>query len=97
MMRYLPILDELFDSDIYFLLIGGFLIALGVSIFIKETKKQLWCMLGSLIVYAGCEIGCAFIVKSYGPAFLLLFIGTFALGAFLGFLIGFIISKIRNR
>ena len=97
MMRYLPILDELFDSDMYFLLIGGFLIALGIGLFIKDTRKELYCLIGSLVVYVGCEVGCAFIVKSYGPAFLLLFLGTFALGAFLGFLIGLIITKIRNR
>ena len=96
-MKYLPILDELFDSDMYFLLIGGFLIALGVGIFIKETRKQLWCMIGSFAVYVCSELIIDFVVKSYGPAFLFLFIGTFALGAFLGFLFGFIISKVRDK
>lgn len=91
-MKFLPILDELFASDsIIFLLIG---LACAILMGIK-TKKHLVGALISLLVYIICEIISNF-HTGYLTEILLLFVGTTALGGFVGFIVFLIVFKIKN-
>lgn len=83
-MKYLPILQELFESDTYLFLIMGFVIALGIGF---SNKRR--CIKGiviSVVVYVVCEL-LSNIPSNYAIIFLLLFMGTIAVGACLGFVI----------
>ena len=55
MMRYLPILDELFSSDSFLFALIGLAAALPAGIKMKKAKKSLTAMLVCLAVYAVCE------------------------------------------
>lgn len=93
-MRYLPALDELFHSDsVIFLLIGlVFTVPIAVRI---DSRKNLVGIIISVIIYGTCEMA-SNVHTSYLLEIILLFVGTIAIGSVLGFLIGFIISKIRK-
>lgn len=87
-MRYLPVLQELFESDTVFFLLIGLAISLAVGARIKERRKRLVCIFAALILYGVCE-GISNIRTGYLLELLSLFVGTAAIGAFLGNIIGF--------
>ena len=95
-MRYLPILDELFSSDTVTILAIGLIIGLVFSLMLKETKKKIYGLIGSLVIYLVCELVCD-LSSSYAVGMGFLFLGTYALGTSLGFLLGIIVSKIRKK
>ena len=82
-MRYLPILEELCSSD-------SVIVALVISVKFCDTKRNLIGLIGSFVVYAICEVLSNF-YTNYMLEIALLFAGTLALGAFIGFLIGSIV------
>lgn len=94
-MRYLPIMDELFSSDSIAFLLIGLVIALVIGIKLKEVKKTTLGIVVSLIVYILSEVISNF-CTAYLLEFVALFIGTVAIGCFLGFLVAVIISKLRK-
>lgn len=94
-MRYLPILEELCSSDSVLLMVAGVIVALVISVKFCDTKRNLIGLIGSFVVYAICEVLTNF-YTNYMLEIALLFAGTLALGAFIGFLIGSIVS-VRTR
>lgn len=95
-MKYLPIINELFSSDsIIFMLIGVFL-AVFIGMKMKDAKKNLIGIIASLIIYAICEV-ISNIHTTFMIELLLLFVGTIAIGGFVGFLIFGAVSKIRMK
>lgn len=95
-MKYLPIFQELFESDsIIFMLIG-----LGLSLFIgiklNDIKKNIFSLASSVALYTICEL-ISNIHTNYMIEFILLFVGTVAIGGITGFLISTIIVNIRKH
>lgn len=95
-MKYLPILDELFSSDSIIFLLIGLAIAFAISFKIKSDKKRKVGMVASLITYAVCEI-VSNIPAPFLVSIIALFVGTIAIGGFLGFLVSFVVIKIKNK
>ena len=89
-MRYLPILEELCSSDSVLFMAAGVIVALVISVKFCDTKRNLIGLIGSFVVYAICEVLSNF-YTNYMLEIALLFAGTLALGAFIGFLIGSIV------
>lgn len=94
-MRYFPIFDELFSSDSIIFMFIGLVIASIIGVKTKSTRKNLIGIIGSLIVYVICEV-VSNIHTNFAIELLLIFVGTVAIGSFIGFLIGLIVSKIRK-
>ncbi len=94
-MKYLPILDELFSSDSVIFLLIGLAIATVIGIKMKKTRKNIIGVAVCLVVYGACEI-VSQIRLNYLVAFIALFVGTIAIGGFIGFSIGLIVSKFRR-
>ena len=88
-MRYLPILEELCSSDSVLFMVAGVIVAL-------DTKSNLLGLIGSFVVYAICEVLSNF-YTNYMLEIALLFVGTLALGAFIGFLIGLIVTIVSGK
>lgn len=87
-MKYLPILQELFESDTIIFLIIGVAIAVTIGLRLNNQKK---CMVGgvlSLAIYIICELA-SNIHTNFMLEIILLFIGTVAIGGFIGFIICF--------
>ena len=85
-MKYLPILQELFESDTIIFLIIGIVIALIAGLWLKNRKR---CVIGaalSLALYVICELA-SNIHTNFLLEIVLLFAGTAAIGCFIGFLI----------
>ena len=95
-MKYLPVLEELFESDSIIFLLIGLVIAFVIGLGLKSVKKIAIGMLASIIVYALCEL-VSNIIATFLVAFIALFIGTVAIGCFIGFLIALIVLKIRGN
>lgn len=96
-MNFLPIIDELFSSDSIIYMIIGLIIAIVISCFkIRDKRKCLIGMLTGFIVYAVCEAALNIHINN-ALDLALLFIGTVAIGLFIGFLIGMAVAKIRIR
>ena len=95
-MQYLPILDELFSSDSIIFLLIGLAAAFVIGLVLKSDEKGIAGMAVSIIVYALCEM-----VSNISTTFLVeiiaLFIGTIAIGSFIGFLIIWGVSKFKNK
>ena len=94
-MKYLPILQELFESDtIIFLIIG---IAISVIIGLRLRKNK--CLIGaaiSIAIYAVCEFT-SNIHTNFMLEFIQLFIGTFAIGCCIGFILCFLIKTLLTH
>lgn len=95
-MKYLPIMGELFSSDSIIFLLIGLIVALIIGLRLKPIKKITIGMVVSIIVYVLCE---AFsnIRTTFLFEIIALFIGTVAIGCFIGFLIALIVSKIKKK
>lgn len=87
-MKYLPILQELFESDTYIFLLIGLIMSIIIGLQIKEKRKKVICIFANLIIYGICEIF-SNIPTNYMFELLLLFIGTISIGSFLGFVFTF--------
>ena len=96
-MKYLPIMSELFSSDSSIFLLIGLAAAIIISLILKilkSDKKIKICMIISGIAYVLGEI-ISNIPTSFLIQMITLFIGTIALGCFLGFSVAFLIYKRR--
>lgn len=83
-MRYFPILQELFESDSSIFLLVGFVFGMVMGLTMRKTRKLCIGLGISLSLYALCELAVNF-GKSYMTEMTALFLGTGALGSFLGF------------
>lgn len=90
-MRYLPILQELFESDTIIFMIIGTVIAVFVGLWLKNSKKNIAAIIISVITYVICELA-SNIHTNFMLELILLFIGTVAIGCCLGFIISMIIN-----
>lgn len=95
-MRYLPILQELFESDSIFFALIGLILAVFIGIKINDFRKSVIGLISCFGLYAVCEL-ISNIHTNYMLELILLFIGTVAIGGIIGFLISTIIIKVRKR
>ena len=95
-MRYLPILEELCSSDSILFMVAGIIVALVICVKFCDTKRNLIGLIGSFVVYAICEVPTNF-YTNYMLEIALLFVGTLALGAFIGFPIGLIVTIVSGK
>ena len=95
-MKYLPILGELFSSDSAIFMLIGLVIATIIGIKMKNTRKNIIGVAICLITYAVCEIVSNIIGMNYLVEIIALIVGTIAIGGFIGFIIGLIVSKVRK-
>lgn len=95
-MKYLPILGELFSSDSAIFMLIGLVIATIIGIKIKNTRKNTIGVAICLLIYVICEILSQAVGMNYLLEIIALFVGTIAIGGFIGFLIGLIVSKVRK-
>lgn len=95
-MKYLPILQELWESDTIAILIIGAVMAVTAGAKFTDHRKCIKGMAGSIILYLICEL---LSVKhtNYLAEILLLFLGTAAIGGCIGFLAGFLIHLLKGR
>ena len=95
-MKYLPILQELFESDTFIFLIIGIAVALIVGLRIKNHNKCIAAIGISVATYVICEL-----VSNFNTNFMLelilLFVGTAAIGCCIGFIICLLIKLIKNQ
>lgn len=95
-MKYLPILGELFSSDSAIFMLIGLVIATIIGTKMKNTRKNTIGLAICLITYVVCETLSQVVGMNYLVEIIALFVGTIAIGGFIGFLIGFIVSKVRK-
>ena len=95
-MKYLPIMSELFSSDSIIFLLIGLVVAFAIGLILKSNKQRIIGMIASIIVYVLCEV-LSNVPASFLVEIISLFIGTIALGCFIGFLIALVVSKIKKR
>lgn len=95
-MRYLPILGELFSSDSAIFMLIGLVIATIIGIKMRSTRKNTIGVATCLATYIICEIISQVVGMNYLVEIIALFVGTIAIGGFIGFLIGLIASKVRK-
>lgn len=95
-MRYLPILEELFESDTFFILLIGLAGAFFWGSCLRSYKKTGIAAGISALVYGVCEAA-SNLRGSYLQQLLLLFLGTAALGALAGFGICTLLKAIGAR
>jgi uncharacterized membrane protein YraQ (UPF0718 family) len=94
-MKYIPILQELFESDTVIFLIVGIFIAAIMGLFIKKQKNLKVALITSVVVYAICEL-LSNIHTNFMIEIILVFVGTVALGCCIVFLVSILIGMLRR-
>jgi ABC-type transport system involved in cytochrome c biogenesis permease component len=94
-MKYIPILQELFESDTVIFLIVGIVIAVIMVLFLKKQKNLKVALITSVVVYAICEL-LSNKHTNFMLEIILVFVGTVALGCCIGFLVSFLIGMLRR-
>lgn len=95
-MKYLPIFQELFQSDSIIFMLIGLALTVFIGIKLNEIKKIIVSLVSSVALYAVCEF-ISNIHTNYMFELILLFVGTIAIGGIIGFLISAIVVKIRKQ
>jgi hypothetical protein len=95
-MKYLSIFQELFNSDTVIFLIVGIVIAVIIGLALKKQKNLMFALIASVVIYAICEL-IENIHTNFMIEIILVFVGTVALGCFIGFLISLLIQKVNER
>lgn len=95
-MKYLPILQELFESDSFLFLIAGLLVSLILASRIKSRKILMISTGCSLLLYVLCE-AISNLHTNYAIELLLLIIGTAAIGSAIGFAVMLIILPLIKK
>ena len=90
-----PIMNELFSSDSGIFLLVGLAIAFVIGLRIKTDKTRTIGMIASIVVYALCELLAN--MQTYIIALIALYIGTVAVGCFIGLLFALIVSNIKKH
>ena len=84
----------MFSSDSVIFLVAGLVVAFALGMALKALKKTGIGMMASVIVYALCEALSN--VPAYLVAIITVYIGTIAIGCFVGFLISYLVLKTRK-
>lgn len=95
-MKYLPIMDELFSSDSVIFLLIGLVAAFAIGLRLKADKKRIVGITASIVVYGLCEVICNR-PTSFFMDIISLFVGTIALGCFVGFLVTWAVCKVKRK
>lgn len=95
-MKYLPILQELFESDTIVFLIIGIVIALVIGLRLKNHKKYIPGITISVFIYAICEL-VSNVHTNFMLELILLFVGTVAIGCCIGLIVCLLIKLIQNQ
>lgn len=95
-MKYLPILQELFESDTLLFLILGILLAIVVGLRLREGKRLVPAIVISAAGYGVCEIA-SHIHTNFMLELILVFAGTVLLGGCIGFLACLVINRFRRN
>ena len=95
-MKYLPIIEELFQSDSLYIFLIGAVAALFTGLIKLSRKSRIILLCITAVIYVVCEAGMNISTKN-SIGFPLFFIGTISLGAFAGFLVTAVFSIIRNK
>lgn len=94
-MKYLPIFQELFESDSIVFMLIGLILAVFIGIKMNDTRKIMIGLVSDFALYVVCEM-ISNIHKNFMIEIILLFAGTIALGGIIGFLISTIVVKMRK-
>jgi ABC-type transport system involved in cytochrome c biogenesis permease component len=94
-MKYLSIFQELFSSDTVIFLMIGIVIAVIIGLSLKKQKNLMFALIISVVIYAICEL-IENIHTNFMIEIILVFVGTVALGCFIGFLISLLTQKLRR-
>lgn len=70
--------------------------AKGMDIKMNDTRKSILCLVSSFVLYAVCEL-VSNLHTNYIMELMLLFVGTIAIGAIIGFLISLLVMRVRQR
>ena len=95
-MKYLPIFQELFESDSIIFMLIGLVLSLFIGIKINDMKKIMISLFSSFVLYAVCELA-SNIRTNFMIEIILLFVGTIAIGGIIGFLASIIVVKVRKQ
>lgn len=95
-MKYLPIFQELFESDSIIFMLIGLVLAAFIGIKMDDIKKIIISLVSSFALYAVCELA-SNIHTNFMIELILLFAGTIAIGGILGFLISIIVVRVRKQ
>lgn len=95
-MRYLPIIDELFHSNSYLFLLLGLAVSLAAGAGINRARTAGITALCSAAVYALCE-ALSNLHTNFLLELFLLFVGTAAIGATLGYLIKYMMLRASGQ
>jgi FtsH-binding integral membrane protein len=94
-MKYIPILQELFESDTVIFLIVGIIIAVIMGLFLKKQKNLKVALITFVVVYAICEL-LSNMHTNFMLEIILVFVGTVALGCCIVFLVSLLIGMLRR-
>lgn len=95
-MRFLPVFQELFQSDSIIIMLVGLIFTVLIGIKMNDTKKNLICLVSSFVLYVVCEL-VSNIHTNFMSELIFLFAGTLAIGGVIGFLISTLVVKVRKR
>lgn len=95
-MKYLPVFQELFESDSIIFMLIGLILAVIIGIKMNDTRKNMISLVLSFALYVVCEL-ISNMHTNYMIELILLFAGTVAIGGIIGFLIGIVVVKVRKR
>lgn len=95
-MKYLPILQELFESDSIIFLLAGMVVSAFVASRINSRKNLMMSAGFSLLLYVLCE-AISNLHISYMTELLLLVVGTAAIGSAIGFAVMLIILPLIKK
>ena len=95
-MKYLPIFQELFESDSIVFMLIGLILTVFIGIKMNDTRQTIIGLVSSFALYIICEL-VSNIHTNYMIELILLFVGTIAIGGVIGFLISTIVVKVRKQ
>ena len=95
-MKYLPVFQELFESDSIIFMLIGLILAVIIGIKMNDIRKNIISLVSSFALYAVCEL-LSNIHTNFLIELILLFIGTVAIGGIIGFLTGIVVVKVFSR
>lgn len=95
-MKYLPIFQELFESNSIIFMLIGLILAVFIGIKMSDSRKTIISLVSSFSLYAVCEL-VSNIHTNYLLELILLFVGTVAIGGIIGFLVSTIVVKVKKQ
>ncbi|MDE6627673.1 MAG: hypothetical protein K2K56_15095 [Lachnospiraceae bacterium] len=94
-MKYLPILQELFESDTVIFMIIGIAFAVIIGLRLTHQKKYIMAIIISIVTYAICEL-VSNVHTNFMLELILLFLGTVSMGCCIGFISCLLLRLLKN-